>query len=341
MLVEKTDRTTCLQRIIDSLFLLSAFILSGLLAASLFLPTDTQAKKIYKFKDENGVWNFSDSPPETKQPVEVEQVSIRNNRRKISILKRGKNEQPAIYIINDYHGPVEVEVRLAEHENISTEPELPFRVVIPALKEVKAFTVSPVDPAKKWFYKLKTRFYMGEPGAEHKPPGPYQPPFAPGTRFRISQGFHGEYSHNRPGSLYAVDIGMPEGTPIYAARGGIIMDVTNDFFRGGKNKDEFVDRANVIRILHDDGTIGVYAHLKLETARFPPGKRVGPGQFIAESGNTGYSSGPHLHFVVQKNEGLKIVSVPFEFQNVDGTIIVPKRGEILSTSFKKRKKKKK
>jgi murein DD-endopeptidase MepM/ murein hydrolase activator NlpD len=320
---------------------MGAFILSALLAASLFLPADTQAKKIYKFKDENGVWNFSDSPPETKQPVEVEQVSIRHNKRKVSILKRGKNEQPVIYIVNDYHGPVEVEVSLAEHENISTDPELPFRVVIPALKEVKAFTVTPVDPDKKWSYKLKTRFYMGEPGVEHNPPVPYQPPFAPGTRFRISQGFHGKYSHNRPGSLYAVDIGMPEGTPIYSARGGIIMDVTNDFFRGGENKDKFVDRANIIRILHDDGTIGVYAHLKLETARFPPGKRVGPGQFIAESGNTGFSSGPHLHFVVQKNAGLKTVSVPFEFQNVDGTIIVPKRGEILSTSFKKRKKKKK
>lgn len=308
------------------------------LILTVLLPSPAVAKKLYKFQDQNGVWNFSDSPPETNQPVEVEQLSIKKNKRKISIIKRGAEKQPDIYIVNGYHGPVEVEIRFTETENVRTEPELPLRLVIPSLKEVKAFTVYVIEAGNKSFYGLKTRFVMGEPNVEHKPDSPYQPPFGPNTRFRISQGFNEKFSHNKTGSRYAVDIGMPEGTPIYAARGGVIMDVTNDFFRGGRNRDKYLDRANVIRILHDDGTIGIYAHLKLESARFPPGKRVGIGQMIAESGNTGFTSGPHLHFVVQKNQGMRMVSVPFEFQNVDGTIIVPKRGAILSTRFGKRKK---
>ena len=43
------------------------------------------------------------------------------------------------------------------------------------------------------------------------------------------------------------------------------------------------------------------------------GQRVELGSYLARSGNTGNSTGPHLHFVVQRNVGLAIESIPFEF----------------------------
>ena len=65
------------------------------------------------------------------------------------------------------------------------------------------------------------------------------------------------------------------------------------------------DRANNIRIVHSDGTMAVYAHLELESAHVQVGDRVRAGQLLALSGDTGYTSGPHLHFCVQVNANME------------------------------------
>jgi len=75
---------------------------------------------------------------------------------------------------------------------------------------------------------------------------------------------------------------------------------------------------NFVRIMHDDGTMGVYLHLMQGSVKVREGQRVLPGSALALSGNTGNSTGPHLHFVVQRNVGLALESIPFDFaQPVD------------------------
>ena len=103
---------------------------------------------------------------------------------------------------------------------------------------------------------------------------------------------------------------MPEGTPIVAARPGIVVKTENNQSGRGTNPS-----GNFVRVLHDDGTMSVYLHLK---HRSVVGQRVGAGTLLGKSGNTGNSTGPHLHFVVQKNVGLDTISIPFAFtQAVD------------------------
>ncbi len=90
------------------------------------------------------------------------------------------------------------------------------------------------------------------------------------------------------------------------------------------------EAANVVRILHDDGTYAVYAHLNWNSIRVKPGDRVVTGQYIADSGNTGLSSGPHLHFAVLRNAGLRVESLPAAFRAPNNSRVAPISGEMLT-----------
>jgi len=78
-----------------------------------------------------------------------------------------------------------------------------------------------------------------------------------------------------------------------------------------------------VRILHEDGTMAIYAHLQLDSIRVHAGSVVLAGERIALSGNTGYSSGPHLHFAVQRNAGMHLVSVPIVFRGEGDSSVRP------------------
>ena len=95
--------------------------------------------------------------------------------------------------------------------------------------------------------------------------------------------------------LYAIDVPMPIGTTIVAARSGTVVAVREEFFDG--NGEDL--KENFVFVRHDDGSIARYFHLTHDGALVEEGDHVAVGQPIALSGNTGDSAGPHLHFDVQ------------------------------------------
>jgi len=274
------------------------------------------AQKLYKFQDEQGKWHFTDKPTNTEQKVEVRQLKVAP-KQLVWLLQSGEERHPKFYIRNEYAGPVEVEVNFTEQENVRSTPELPRRFVVEPGKSDTLFEINGINELGAWRLGLKYRYIIGTPLGQYSSTASYLPPIAPDASFQVSQAFGGSFSHTDEQNKYAVDIVMPEGTPIYAARSGIVLEADDDFYKGGTNK-AYSAEANSIRILHDDGSMAVYAHLALEKAQVYPGLTVNTGQLIGYSGNTGFSSGPHLHFAVQINKGMELVSVPFTFVNNTG-----------------------
>lgn len=296
----------------------------ALLAGAIFMAP-AFAKNIYKYQDEDGIWHFTDRAPD--EGIEFEAVFMEREREeRVRLRQGGTKYNPLYYVFNDYHGPVQVELSLTNEVNVLTEPPLPERFVVPGQKEELLVGLGALDTSQGFRFRLNVNAVPGPPMPEPLTGLVLDPPFADRQAFPVSQGFDGEQTHTGEENRYAVDIAMPENTPVHAARAGIVMDVEEDFNEGGTDLEKYAEKANHVRILHEDGTMALYAHLALASVIVRPGTRVTAGQFIARSGNTGFSSGPHLHFVVQQNTGMKLVSLPFEFRQRGGGSAVPRAG---------------
>jgi murein DD-endopeptidase MepM/ murein hydrolase activator NlpD len=109
-----------------------------------------------------------------------------------------------------------------------------------------------------------------------------------------------EYGPRNMGSGFhrGVDIASPIGTPVFASNSGVIVAA-----RWENPNDPKQGYGQFVQIKHEDGTQTVYAHLSSIGVR--QGDKVEKGIQIAKTGNTGSSTGPHLHYELIKN-GVKV-----------------------------------
>ena len=269
------------------------------------------AVTVYKYTDANGVVTYSDqAAPGAKVFVFSDRmVEKLDNQVKLETRKHAAGE--TLLVRNDLYAPVQVELKLEQIANASGAPDKPINWVLPPRSEIRLATLAPLDPSKPLRYTPKLKYALGDPRLlpiQNSYPLPWR-----GGPFRLTQGANGQYSHFTPKGRYAMDIAMPEGTPIVAARGGMVVKTENAQSGRGNNPS-----GNFVRVLHDDGTMGVYLHLMQGSVSVREGQRIAAGASIARSGNTGNSTGPHLHFVVQRNVGMALESIPFQFsQPVD------------------------
>lgn len=283
------------------------------------------AQTVYIYEDEDGITHLTDRRPDTDAEVRIQRAVAQPNN-PLEMVNRGSDRDPRWVFINQLHGPLQVEVDIDGAQNVVTDPELPARFVIPPAGEAEPVMVGPLEEGRSWRYRIQSRAAPGDPDAQPDRGFAYQPPFASGESFPVGQAFGGTHSHTEPHSRHAVDFPMPVGTPVHAARDGVVMDTEQYFHGAGSDRERHGERANFVRIVHSDGTMGVYAHLDYEGVHVRPGQRVRAGDRIGSSGNTGYSTGPHLHFVIQRNAGMRLESVPFRFAGQDRP---PRPGERL------------
>ena len=107
---------------------------------------------------------------------------------------------------------------------------------------------------------------------------------------KITTGYHVAGKHWSVGYHTGVDFAIPVGTDVLAAADGVIANANWGSAYG----------TQIVQAL-SDGTYVIYAHLSKSLVK--PGEKVKKGQHIGESGNTGNSTGAHLHF--ERRNGIR------------------------------------
>ncbi|OZG74234.1 hypothetical protein BTA51_04245 [Hahella sp. CCB-MM4] len=289
------------------------------LASGVSLPLNAQT--IYKYQSADGSWHFSDKPPASKADGKTQQLELTSEKPTIDapqVKMVSQDGHKNIVATNPWAGPVEmlVEIRTDQYDYL--------RHTLPADSTETLLEVPQNQTVDLDFY-----YVPGEPLDSIPKPQEYSPPFAPGKTYGISQGFNGQFSHNEQPNLYALDIAMPLGSDIHAARGGIVMAVKDQYVIGSASYAYFYDKANYVNILHDDGTTAIYAHILQGSVKVKVGDRVSRGQLLARSGNSGFSTGPHLHFAVRMNSNGHLKSVPFQVVDEKGGAFPLNSGDFL------------
>ena len=195
--------------------------------------------------------------------------------------------------------------------------EGPGRQLVYAFKKPPGFGGELVgrDWSLDWHYS----FHLGRQATRHDDAAVYRLPYAPGAAFEVVQGAGGAFTH-RGHLRYAIDWAMPEGTEIRAARAGVVVGLHASSDRGGPIPD-YLGSENYVWIKHEDGTLGQYQHIQKDGVLVTLGQKVEAGEAIALSGNSGYSTAPHLHFHVSTpSPGPEaFTTLPLRFRLADGS----------------------
>jgi murein DD-endopeptidase MepM/ murein hydrolase activator NlpD len=216
---------------------------------------------------------------------------------------------------------------IASHSPLSAAALLSCLLSLGALADEDAGGAR-VSPPSQWSAAMsRADVALGRIDADHDDAYLYRLPYGDEVSFPIIQAYGAKLSH-RGAERYTLDFGMPVGTPVHAARDGVVV-LVEDSHDVGCPHEECGRFANFVVVLHSDGTTGEYFHLERGSVQVRPGERVARGQWLARSGNTGFSTAPHLHFgVYRTGHDRTTESLAVHFQTRSGEIGVPRSGAL-------------
>lgn len=222
---------------------------------------------------------------------------------------------------NTAYIPVEVKVKLQD-SSYNVDALIPDIIKVPARGSAPAFKVQAKDKNQSWSYQyLIPEFKLGCSTSTHTGDSNYYLPFKKGSSYKVLQGENGLFTHYGD-NAYAIDFDMPQDTEICAIRDGIVIFVKQSSNEGGPYKKEYREKGNCIWIIHDDGTIAIYYHLRQNSSKVKIGDNAKAGDIIGYSGNTGFSTQPHLHLQLFLFKGLSgFECIPIRFKEQDGALI--------------------
>ncbi len=193
--------------------------------------------------------------------------------------------------------PLTLSLRV-DTRNLDARPAEEVSITLGGQERRTVISMQATKARDRRHYSYRYDWTVGSLDALHDDKVVYRLPYANGESWTVLQGYGSRFSHTGL-ERYTVDFDMPVGTPVLAARDGIVVRTKdeNDQACWEERCGRF---ANFVIVLHDDQTTGEYYHLKKDGVVVDEGERVIAGQLIAYSGNTGKSTMPHLHFGVYR-----------------------------------------
>ncbi|WP_108652358.1 M23 family metallopeptidase [Dongshaea marina] len=241
-------------------------------------------------------------------PYKPQLLKIGHSKSTLSTRVVKREDGHYLFAYNSHPVSVRIEFLFSELINASTGQSGPLIFELPALREIALLKITPVKEGQ-WSYRYQHRLLTDEILSSGDIVLTTLPFWG---RFQVSQGFMGSFSHQGPQNRYAIDVAMPLGNPIVAVRDGVVIEVVDRHRDLGSAKGKRSEM-NHIRLKHRDGSYSLYAHIQNRSARVKVGQKVKEGQLLARSGFNGFSTGPHLHFAMQRKRGDKFISIPFNF----------------------------
>jgi len=220
-----------------------------------------------------------------------------------------------------------VVVRADFPDRVNTRPSRPLPVEAELAPGERAALVrfTPLEAGRPSQARSVIQAVYGSRTSRHDGATRYAWPFGGGEPRLLSQGVGGVPTHQGR-SRYAFDFTMPEGTPVLAARAGVVVLVKDGFVRGGLDP-ALEERANTVVVMHEDRSFASYGHLR-RGIPVRVGQAVAAGDRLGSSGATGYAAGPHLHFqvglVLGGEEGRFTIPIRFDDGTPQG--VVPEEG---------------
>ncbi len=215
----------------------------------------------------------------------------------VNVYTERNGPKVSLYADNDEVIPMTVFVDLEVKGMKSTlDNDKGAIVVPPKSKKFLLTTASPSPKSREMTFGMSSEIYEGDMVIPTDKEHNYSLPFGEDKKVQVYQGYNGKFSHQ---GTKAIDFGLNIGDNVLAARGGIVYKVEERYSKSCPNE-SCKDYNNYVIIYHEDGTFAEYVHLKKDGAIVNIGDVVSTGDHIAYSGNTGWSSGPHLHFMVYR-----------------------------------------
>ncbi len=308
----------------------------GIRCAAVLVPLSValivQAEPLYRYRDADGHWVYSDRYPVGTTATLAAGQPDGGAAPAIRLYESLDADAPVLIAQNPFVSWTQIAFHVESSRNLDPDAARLGNALLAPGSDTVLMKLERIDPDTPVEVGFSYQYIFGHPGARHRSDQLYRLPFPEAEAHLVSQAYPNVSTHAAVADRHAIDFEMPVGTEVFAARSGIVVEVIDDFVGGGVDFERYAGSGNYLRILHDDGTFALYGHLSWNSIAVVPGQRVGRGEHIADSGNTGFSTGPHLHFVVQRNSAGAVESVPVMFADAAGVPFSPMTGELAGGS---------